>query len=95
MHTIDIDRAVIADLANNNKDIRNMNMDIQKSQPQDTQKTDSSLKPISTVTFMTFYGWIMFAKRPVHRMLRLVISNFPDLKSDQAAIVQTPWYTAC
>jgi hypothetical protein len=55
MHTIDIDRAVIADLANNNKDIRSMNMDIQKSQPQDTQKTDSSLKPISTVTFMTFY----------------------------------------
>lgn len=37
-------RAVIADLANNNKDIRSMNMDIQK----------------------------------------LVISNFPDLKSDQA-----------
>ena len=44
MHTIDIDRAVIADLANNNKDIRSMNMDIQKSQPQDTPKNGFVLK---------------------------------------------------
>ena len=44
MHTIDTDRAVIADLANNNKDIRSMNMDIQKSQPQDSQSNGFVLK---------------------------------------------------
>lgn len=65
-------RAVIADLANHNKDIRSMNMDIQKLGVLKLKKVRHGR------SFERFHNQLSF------RSLRLVISLFPDLKSDQA-----------
>lgn len=65
-------RAVIADLANHNKDIRSMNMDIQKLGVLKLKKVRHGQ------SFERFHNQLSF------RSLRLVISLFPDLKSDQA-----------
>ena len=61
-------RAVIQDLANNSKDIRSMNMDIQKSQPQDSQKKNRFVLETNFYWFFSYFHdilWLNLASRPV------------------------------